>query len=263
MKLPGIGQKQTYGVNQEKSAQNYLGGQVWNRSIALKSSLSIEIAPGSSIRANQRADTFIVRVRLDIPQREDLKFKITLSGSASYPGDYSISENPNEDITIPAERDYIDITIVPTRAPGNEIDKTIAIVLSSEERIRLGKRELELTIVPARFTYRIHSRTITITSGSPVVSGWSFREVNGIVSAANLFAYIADWEQSTASVPPWTSSFGIIIADPGGQYTDLNYPPRNQVIGASNIVYNLCTQNDNSTSNVSVSRQIYREDLYL
>jgi hypothetical protein len=234
MKVPGFSQKQTYGVNQEKQAPNYLNGQIWNRPND-EPKISIGLAPNYQTNLVRGKGSGVIRISLDRPRNRDTSFKIKLSGTAELLVDYLASSENGGYIfdadyydrkhTITAGELFLDVNIAPALIVS-EAPKTVIVALESLDNIRVGTSEITLTISPARFGYRIYRRVNNLELS--LVTTLDAIEL----TPTNVTAYDAVWlatcQQDVAGSTNFIDRFyiyssGLIGIDP-------SYPPNS--IGA-------------------------------
>jgi hypothetical protein len=234
MKVPGFSQKQTYGVNQEKQAPNYLKGQIWNQPND-EPKISIGLAPNYQANLLRGKGSGVVRISLDRPRNRDTSFKIKLSGTAELLLDYSASSDNGGYIfdadyydrkhTIAAGELFVDISIDP-KLIVSEAPKTVIVALESLDNVRVGTSEITLTISPARFGYRIYRRVNSLELS--LVTTLDAIEL----TPTNVTAYDAVWlaacQQDVGSSTNFVEHFYIYSS--GQPNIDPSHPPNS--IGA-------------------------------
>lgn len=190
----------------------YLQGQVWNDEAVVVPTISIDFAPDSLESLREGQGFFVVRVSIDRPQNSDLKFRVDLSGSAEYLVDYTISEDPLEDIVIEAGQWYIDINMSPIIDALYEQIEDITIDLRGSSAYRLGiDHSIVLRILPRRFGYRIYTTTYSQNSPAPEILVVDHEEDETAASRSN---YDAVWQSIIAAWPnPTSSSLTYYAAD--------------------------------------------------
>jgi hypothetical protein len=154
----------------------YLAGQVFNNEEeVILPTVSIDFAPGSPTELEPGAGDFVVRIKIDRPQRKDLRVKCELAGTAAI-GDYTVSGLDGDLIAIvPAGADYFDITIAPI---GNflGVNETVVITAIQASGYKVGlSKEVTATLLPAALPYISYTfapgsaTTLNINSGSSFV----------------------------------------------------------------------------------------------
>lgn len=120
----------------------YLNGQVFNNEDEVVLPIvSIEFAPGSLEELAPGAGNFVVRIKIDRPQRKDLRVKLKFTGTA-IAADYTIAglaaDSPTVPIIIiPAGADFADITITPVSSVDST--KTIVVTALQLREYRIGQ----------------------------------------------------------------------------------------------------------------------------
>ena len=159
----------------------YLAGQVFNNEDEpILPIVSIEFAPGSPTELAPNAGNFVVRIKIDRPQRRDLRVRIELTGTAPS-GDYSYVGLDDDSIdlssrfafaVIPAGDLFFDVVITPTQNQLR-VGETIVIraIKSRDYRIDLDLDRIVATIIPV---LKIVSLSITSPTNSLYISDNSY-----------------------------------------------------------------------------------------
>jgi hypothetical protein len=153
----------------------YLAGQVFNDGEeVILPTVSIEFAPGSPEELAPGAGDFVVRIKIDRPQRRDLRVKCELSGTAAS-GDYAVAGLDGDSIAIiPAGAEYFDVAITPTQNQSGA-SETVVVTVVQSSGYRIGQsNNVSATIVVAlpfiTFTFAPASPTqLFAGSGSFVI----------------------------------------------------------------------------------------------
>ncbi len=142
----------------------YLHGQVWNNEDEpILPIVSVKFAPGSPTELAPNAGNFVVRIKIDRPQRRDLRIKVELTGTAPS-GDYTVT-GLDDDLSVNAQAQplrvvvpvgelYFDVVIRPIQNSLNLPEIAILKLLQDRE-YRIGPDD---------------SVTATIAVPKPVVS---------------------------------------------------------------------------------------------
>lgn len=111
----------------------YLNGQVFNNEDdVILPTVSIEFAPGSPTELAPGAGDFVVRIKIDRPQRRNLRVKCELSGTAAS-SDYTYT-GLDDDLfaVIPAGELYFDVVLAPNEQALLEVTIILAVVASNQ-----------------------------------------------------------------------------------------------------------------------------------
>lgn len=162
--------------------RGYLNGQVFNNEDEDLINLSIDLAPNVNPIQPEGGGTFAVRVRLNRSLRNEFRFRVDLSGSATYLVDYAISIDPNEDVIIPAGAGFIDLIIIALNDVLDEDLETVVVSIRQVSRCRVVKSSVFVTIRPSEFSYLIYSRYTNLVyvgnEGSLEYGEWTV-DING------------------------------------------------------------------------------------
>jgi hypothetical protein len=124
----------------------YLNGQVFNAEEDDLLRLSVDTAPDSPASAPEDGGMFTVRVWLNRPTTRQFRFRLSLSGSATYLVDYTISVDIDEDIIIAAGEAYKDIELIAILDEDTGPDETIIVTIERVSPCRIVKPAVELVI---------------------------------------------------------------------------------------------------------------------
>ncbi len=107
----------------------YLAGQVFNNEDeVVLPTVSIEFAPGSPTELEPDAGDFVVRIKIDRPQRKDLRVKLKFAGTAES-GDYTYTGLDGDLFAIvPAGELFFDVVVTPI-ANGLGVEETINVTI--------------------------------------------------------------------------------------------------------------------------------------
>lgn len=221
----------------------YLNGQVFNNEeeVTLPTA-SIEFAPGSPEELEPGAGDFVVRIKIDRPQRKDLRVKCELSGTAGS-GDYSVVGLDSDFIAIvPAGVDFFDITITPIQNQSGT-DLTVIVKAIEDRAYRISQSNGDTATI-ASPVIALPVVSINFAPGSPVslVSGtgsFVFRVSVSLVQSNPIAPVIS----LSGSVPNggYTAtglSSGTIIIPAGELFSDFTVTPSG---GSGNIIASIAT----------------------
>lgn len=142
----------------------YLNGQVFNNEEeVILPTVSIEFAPGSLQELAPQVDlldqipysqrVFVVRIKIDRPQRKDLQVKLELSGTASS-SNYTVATLPSRTllqqpggVTILQGKLYVDVEIFHSQPNRSGVNQTIVLTAISQREYRVSTPSITATIL--------------------------------------------------------------------------------------------------------------------
>ncbi len=175
----------------------YLNGQVWNNEDEpILPIVSIEFAPSSPTELAPNAGNFVVRIKIDRPQRRDLLVKVELTGTAPS-GDYTYTGLANNLMAvIPAGELFVDVTLTPTQNQSGS-GETVIVTVIKQSTYKIKASAVTATIISVTFRYTISRWDGSISSGYYTLAGWPI-----VASGSNttVDAYNAEWDSMTTGL---------------------------------------------------------------
>jgi hypothetical protein len=199
----------------------YLNGQVFNNEDeVILPTVSVKFAPGSLEQLAPGAGDFVVRIKIDRPQRKDLRVKLEFAGTA-IAADYTIvglaADSPTVPIVIiPAGANFADITITP--ASNVNSAKTIIVVAMQQREYRIGQDDSVTATIIFTLSFRYEIRRY-VDGQSPnnqytVLSAWGTVVASGSnlpATAANIAAYNNEWILATSAALPGNYAYASVF----------------------------------------------------
>jgi hypothetical protein len=187
----------------EKPA-GYLAGQVFNdEEEVILPTVSIDFAPGSPTELESGAGAFVVRIKIDRPQRKDLRIKCELTGTAAS-ADYTVSGLDGDLIAaIAAGELFFDVVITPTQNQSG-MSETVVVEAIQGVGYRISQTSVTATIVTGitPLTYLINRQVAVSNAGIMGIPGGAIRTGGKIADGNELIALIFKSVDSQGNLVP-------------------------------------------------------------
>lgn len=204
----------------------YLAGQVFNNEEeVILPVVSIEFAPGSPEELEPGAGDFVVRIKIDRPQRKDLSVKCELTGTAAS-ADYTVSGLDGDLIAVIAAGElFFDVVITPTQNQSGA-NKTVDVKVIQDHGYRVGQNSATATIVTGitPLTYLINRQVAVSNAGIMGIPGEAIRIGGKVADGNELIALIFKSVDSQGNlVPIQGSDLAITYYLIGGAVAGIHY----------------------------------------